>query len=332
MTEGYILDISNRAAPRIAQRLMNTAIDSCARGVPNPPVEPLCLWHSASFSWDGRYIVFGDEDGGGGTPECSTEDPTTDGAFWIHRRANPTSPIAHFKIPRAQLDRPPFGPNPTGAPLLDETCTAHIMNFIPINGRYVLPSSWYFGGTSVINWTNPSSPSELAYFEVEQSTAAGAVPYTDTWTSYWYNDFVYANDINRGFDVFRLNTPWQAQAWSLPRFNPQTQENLIRCTARAHGAQPRANRRGMVHVTVRVLGGQPVARTRVNLRGAGVNQSAMTNTAGDASFLVRPRRSGTLRVNVPTVPNMLGCNTSRRVAARVAGGQAGVGAGLTGRR
>jgi hypothetical protein len=314
LTEGIIFDISNPAAPTIQQRLVNPAIDTCARSVPNPPVEPLCLWHSSTFTWDGKYMVFGDEDGGGGTPECSTEDPTTDGAFWIHSRANPVNPIAHFKIPRVQFDRP------AGDPLADEICTAHIMNFIPINGRYFMPSSWYFGGTSVVDWTNITAPTEFGYFEIDQSTAAGATPYTNTWTSYWYNDFIFTNDINRGVDVLRLNVPWQTQAWNLSRFNPQTQEAIISCTARAHGAMLRATRRGMVHVQVRargatVLPGQPVVGTRVVLSGAGVNQAKQTNARGEVSFTVRARRSGTLRVNVPTVKNMLGCRTTKRVAA-----------------
>ena len=333
LTEGVMFDISDPAAPRITRRLVNPAIDICARAVPAAPANPLCLWHSATFTWDGKYMVFGDEAGGGGSPECSTEDPPTRGAFWLHRVANPTNPIASFKIPRVQFDRPPAGTNPAGAPLLDEICTAHIMNFVPINGRLVLPSSWYFGGTSVINWTNLTSPTEMAYFEIDQATTAGAAPFTETWTSYWYNDFVYANDINRGFDVLRLDVPWRTAAWNLARFNPQTQERLIRCTVASHGARLRAGRRGMVHVAVRVLGGQAVVGTRVRLAGAGVARTLRTNARGEASVVVRPARRGTVRITVPAVPNMLGCRTTRAVGARPAGAGGGAGAApvLTGR-
>jgi hypothetical protein len=330
LTEGVIIDISDPANPTVSQRLVNPAIDMCARATPNPPVEPLCLWHSATFTWDGKYIMFGDEDGGGVTPECSTEDPSTDGAFWLHRRSSPTNPIAHFKIPRVQLDRPPAGPNPPGAPLLDENCTAHIGNFVPINGRYAFPSSWYFGGTSFVDWTNPSSAAETAYFEVDESTAAGAAPFTDTWTSYWYNDYIHANDINRGYDVFRLNVPWRAQAWNLPRFNPQTQEHLIRCGGPTRVTRLQVGRRAVLRDTLTVLGGQRVVGAQVRLRGAGVNQVRRTNASGQTVFRFTPRRPGVLRIFAPDAPNMLGCEARFRVRAARRGGFA-PGGTLTGR-
>jgi LVIVD repeat len=317
LSEGVIFDISDPANPTIKHRLVNPAIDMCARATPSPPANPLCLWHSATYTWDGKYIVFGDEAGGGGSAECSSEDPPTRGAFWLHRRTNPTFPISSFKIPRVQ-------PDPA------EVCTAHIMNFVPINGRYALASSWYYGGTSMINWTNINNPFEFGYFEIDPPTMPGEPEQTVFWTTYWYNDYLYTNDEARGWDVLRLEVPWRAWAWNLPRFNPQTQESLIRCRVVSHGGQLRAGRRGEVHVIVSVLGGQPVVRTRVALRGAGVRMTARTNTVGEHMFMVRPRRAGTLRVVVREVPNMLGCSTTRRVrAARV--GVAGTGAALTGR-
>jgi hypothetical protein len=334
LTDGLMLDISNPAAPTVKNKLVNPAIDSCAQAAP-PAGQQLCLWHSATFTWDGKYVVFGDEAGGGGGSECAQDDPQTKGAFWIHSVANPTSPIQSFKIPRPQ-------------PAVNssyQNCTAHIMNFVPINGRYVLPSSWYSGGTSVIDWTNPSAPNEIAHFEVEPGALGAADPaQTNTWTTYWYNDFMYtadgggapnqagtSNGGQRGFEVMRLDQPWRTYAWNLQRFNPQTQENLMRCRVMAHGSV-RAKQRGMVHVQVRVLG-QPVVGTKVNVRASGVRMSKTTNTSGEAMFTVRAARKGTLRVNVPAVPNMLGCQTSKRVAA-ARQGNAGAGAGgpaLTGR-
>jgi hypothetical protein len=335
LTEGVIMDISNPAAPVIRDRLVNPAIDNCARS--STPGVPVCLWHSATFTWDGKYVVFGDEAGGGGGSECGAEDPASRGAFWVHRLSSPTSPVSSFKIPRVQTSVNPSYQN----------CTAHIMNFVPINGRYVLPTSWYSGGTSVIDWSNPSSPNEIAYFEVEPGPLGNFDPaQSNTWTTYWYNDYMYAmdggttpntggtaNGGQRGFETFRLDQPWRSYAWNLPRFNPQTQENLMRCRTMSHGKRLRAKQRGMVHVQVRVLG-QAVVGTAVNLRGAGVRMSKKTNARGEAMFMVRPARRGKLAVNVPTQLNMLGCKTSRNVAAaprvRVRGGGTG-GAALTGR-
>ncbi len=334
LTDGVMLDISNPAAPTVKNRLVNPAIDSCAQAA-TPPGQQLCLWHSATFTWDGKYVVFGDEAGGGGGSECAQDDPQTKGAFWIHSVRNPTSPIQSFKIPRPQ-------------PAVNssyQNCTAHIMNFVPINGRYVLPSSWYSGGTSVIDWSNPSAPNEIAHFEVEPGPLGNFDPaQTNTWTTYWYNDFMYTadggntpntagtnNGGQRGFEVLRLDQAWRTYAWNLGRFNPQTQENLMRCRTMAHGSV-RAKRRSMVHVQVRVLG-QAVVGTPVSIRASGVRMSKRTNASGEAMFMVRPTRKGTLRVNVPTQLNMIGCQTSKRVAA-ARGRAAGAGTGgpaLTGR-
>ena len=272
-------------------------------------------------------MVYSEEDGGGCTPKCSTEDPTTDGAFWLHSSANPVNPIAHYKIPRVQFDRPPLGPNPAGAPLLDEICTAHIMNFVPINGRYVMPSSWYFGGTSVVNWTNLTAPTEMAFFEIDQSTTATDPAYTNTWTTYWYNDYIHANDINRGYDVLRLDVPWRSLSWNQRRFNPQTQEDIASCTVRATGMQLRAGTRSHLAISVRLrnsttlIGGQPISQARVVLRGAGISRTATTNASGMAHVMLRPTRRGTLRVMVPSDENLLGCATQRGVAAAAVGGR-----------
>jgi hypothetical protein len=174
----------------------------------------------------------------------------------------------------------------------------------------------------------------MAYFEIDQSTTPGAPAYTDTWTTYWYNDYIHANDINRGYDTFRLDVPWRSQAWNLRRFNPQTQEDVASCTVRASGPRLRANRARHVMVTVRtrngvaLIGGQAIARARVTLRGAGVSRAATTNANGMAHVRVRPTRRGTLRVAVQNDENLLGCRTQRTVA----GAAAGAGGRLTGSR
>jgi hypothetical protein len=312
LTEGVIFDISNPAAPTIQQRLVNPDIDFCARRVPDT-ANPLCLWHSATFTWDGKYIVFGDENGGGGTNECEATDPPSRGAFWLHRVSSPTFPIASYKIRQAQAD---------------PICTAHIMNFVPINDRYVLPSSWYFGGTSVVNWTDVTNPVEIAHYEIQPGTAGQTN--TNTWTTYWYNDYVYANDIARGFDVFTLDVPWRTNAWQLRRFNPQTQESVIRCGGPTTVTRLQVGRRAVLRDRLTVLGGQPVVGATVRLRGAGVTMARTTNANGRTVFRFTPRRAGTLRLFAPDTENMLGCEARFRVRAARRGGLAPGGA-LTGR-
>jgi len=189
LSEGQMWDISDPANPDL---LGATRFD-------NPDLQ---TWHSSSFSPDGEIVVYGDENGGGIFPQCEATDPPTAGAMWFYETDDPTAgPLGFFKIPRPQ----------TGV------CTAHIFNFIPLRGdRYILVSSWYTGGTSVIDATDPANPVEIGFYQ-----AAGP-PAADTWSSYWYNNFIYANDIPRGLDIFLLSDPARAGARRLPFLNPQT--------------------------------------------------------------------------------------------------------------
>ena len=49
----------------------------------------------------------------------------------------------------------------------------------------------------------------------------------DQWSAYWYNGFIYVNDINRGFDVIELSDFEEEETEELEISNPQTQEFLI---------------------------------------------------------------------------------------------------------
>jgi hypothetical protein len=81
-------------------------------------------------------------------------------------------------------------------------------------------SAAYHGGTTVADLTDPANPVEIGFYEA--FTPIHAL----TWSSYWHNGFIYANDIDRGLDVFSLGHPAVAGAAVLERDNPQTQERL----------------------------------------------------------------------------------------------------------
>lgn len=202
-TEGQLWDISDRGNPDLAHPVH----------LRNPAVE---YWHSASFSWDGRFVAFGDEAGGGVEPRCRSIDPATVGAIWIYAvsrdPAQVSAPLGSFKIPRPQ----------DGA---EENCTAHNFAFLPTAGRAVIASAWYLGGTSVVDVTDPARPVELAAFDppAENPPAFGG-----HWSSYAYNGFVYADDIHKGLEIFDLPAAAALAFRPLPWFNPQTQESLIR--------------------------------------------------------------------------------------------------------
>jgi len=72
----------------------------------------------------------------------------------------------------------------------------------------------------VADVTDPANPVEIGFYEAHN-------PHASTWSSYWHNGLAYANDSERGFDVFTLDHPFVAGAASLFRDNPQTQERLF---------------------------------------------------------------------------------------------------------
>src|SRR3954471_17213419 len=170
---GFLLDIRDPAHPvRIA-----AVADS-----------NFSYWHSATFNNDGTKILFSDEWGGGGQPKCRVTDRREWGADALFTivDANGTPVMAHdghamdpsadklsfqgyYKLPAPQTSM--------------ENCVAHNGPLIPIPGRDVMVQSWYQGGVSVFDWTDPRPPREIAYFDrgpVDSTRMAGA----GSWSAY----------------------------------------------------------------------------------------------------------------------------------------------------
>jgi hypothetical protein len=191
LSEGQLWDISDLERPRTTNRIFNDAVD---------------IWHSAAFTWDGETVVFGDEFEGGAGPGC--QDPNDlIGRIWFYDRLNPVAPLGSYKIPRPQGN---------------QICTMHNFNILPMGGRDILVAASNMGGTTVVDFTNPAAPIEIAYYDSQNPATSSP------WSSYWYNGFIYANDRARGVDVLRLRDPASAGAFRFPYFNPQTQEAIIR--------------------------------------------------------------------------------------------------------
>ena len=147
-------------------------------------------WHSASFSNDGSKVVFTDEWGGGLGARCRPNDPNKWGADAIfHLKDDKLTFANYYKLPAAQSDT--------------ENCVAHNGSLIPIPGRDVEVQAWYQGGISVMDFTDPANPVEIAYFDRGPIDPKMLVLGGD-WSAYWYNGYIYASEIARGLDVFRL--------------------------------------------------------------------------------------------------------------------------------
>jgi hypothetical protein len=151
-------------------------------------------WHSASFSNDGTKVVFTDEWGGGLGARCRANDPNKWGADAIFRLKDDKLSFAnYYKLPSAQGDT--------------ENCVAHNGSLIPVPGRDIEVQGWYQGGISIVDFTDPAQPFEIAYFDRGPIDPKMLVLGGD-WAAYWYNGNIFGSEIARGLDVFEL-TPTQ---------------------------------------------------------------------------------------------------------------------------
>ena len=148
------------------------------------------FWHSATFSGDGSRVIFTDEWGGGTRPRCRPADPVNWGANAVFDVVNRKLQFAgYYKMPAPQTEL--------------ENCVAHNGSLIPVPGRDIMVQGWYQGGISVFDFTDSAHPIEIAFFD------RGPLDTKDLmlggyWSAYWYNGQIYASEIARGVDVFRL--------------------------------------------------------------------------------------------------------------------------------
>ena len=178
-------------------------------------------WHSASFSNDGGKVVFTDEWGGGLGARCRANDPNKWGADAIFRlKDDKLSFASYYKMPAAQGE--------------SENCVAHNGSLIPVPGRDIEVQGWYQGGVSVIDFTDPANPMEIAYFD-RGPIDANTLVLGGEWSAYWYNGYIYGSEIARGLDVFEL-TPTKfltqneinaANSVHLPEENVQNQQKIV---------------------------------------------------------------------------------------------------------
>jgi hypothetical protein len=177
-------------------------------------------WHSASFSNDGSKVVFTDEWGGGLGARCRQNDPNKWGADAIFRLKDGKLSFAnYYKMPAAQGD--------------SENCVAHNGSLVPVPGRDIEVQGWYQGGVSVMDFTDPGKPIEIAYFDRGPIDSKMLI-LGGQWSAYWYNGSIYGSEIARGLDVFEL-TPTKfltqneidaAKAVQVSELNVQNQQKI----------------------------------------------------------------------------------------------------------
>ena len=192
------------------------------------------LWHTAVFSNDGKKVVFTDEWGGGTGPMCqATSMMEMGGNTVLTVGANRKyTQHAYFKIPAAQA--------------AEENCVSHNGGLIPVPGRDIMVQGWYQGGVSVMEFTDPDNPRELAYFDrgsidrpaadsaASRPGARGSRTIGGSWGAYWWNGLIYSSELDRGLDILELMPSDQLSANELAaaklvrfeQYNPQSQPRI----------------------------------------------------------------------------------------------------------
>jgi len=203
---GILLDIRDPANPKRVDAVND----------PN-----YAYWHSASFSNDGKKVVYTDEWGGGMGARCRENDPNKWGADAIFRlKDGKLSFASYYKMPAAQGD--------------SENCVAHNGSLVPVPGRDIKVQAWYQGGISVMDFTDPDHAVEIAYFD-RGPIDPKLLILGGSWSAYWYNGRIYSSEIARGLDIFEL-TPTKnltqneidaAKSVQVAELNVQNQQEIV---------------------------------------------------------------------------------------------------------
>jgi len=181
----------------------------------------MSFWHSATFSNDGKKILFTDEWGGGGAPRCRETDKMVWGADALFTIENNKLVFhSYYKMPAPQT--------------IYENCVAHNGSLVPIPGREVMIQSWYQGGVSLFDWTDISHPKEIGFFDRGPNDGTRLVS-GGSWSAYWYNGYIYSSEILRGLDVLALlpsglitqNELDAAKTVQVPFLNVQDQQKYV---------------------------------------------------------------------------------------------------------
>jgi hypothetical protein len=176
---GLLIDISDPANPRRIEEVSD----------PN-----WAYWHGATFSNDGKKVIFTDEWGGGTAARCRSVGALPDQPQWggnaIYAIENRQLVFkSYYKLPVVQTAQ--------------ENCVSHLPSLVPVPGRDIITQAWYQGGASVIDFTDAENPKEIAFYDRGPIDAMNLV-LGGLWSTYYYNGAVYGSEIARGFDVWGL--------------------------------------------------------------------------------------------------------------------------------
>lgn len=170
LQETYILDTTTPAEPKVIARIEDPSIN---------------ISHGADPTPDGKYLLVTDEQAG-----AAANGVCNVGGVHVFDLTVEAAPV---KVGFWTLDPTNSLTATTNSGNL--TCTAHVLDYAPDGKTWT--NGDYAAGVRVVAATNLlGRPAELAYFTPDDA---------DTWSAKTYKNprYVFANDLNRGFDVYR---------------------------------------------------------------------------------------------------------------------------------
>ena len=165
--------------------------------------------HSGSFSYDGKVLIFGHEPGGGVQAQCQASSSVLNKSlFFIDPlTGNTLGTMVHVR--------------PQGN---QENCTWHNFNVVPTYKGNVVVTGNYQSGISVVDFTDPTAPREIAFADPAPLTPSTPIVTGGDWSTYWHNGKLYESDIRRGLLIWDLDDAAINRARALTGdHNPQTQ-------------------------------------------------------------------------------------------------------------
>ncbi|MFP5352217.1 MAG: LVIVD repeat-containing protein [Actinomycetota bacterium] len=174
--ETQIWDMSDPMKPTVLGYIFNPAIQYSHYGV---------------ISSDGEILAIDDE--AFAAHECHTGQSPT-GRVWIYDISDPRVPLPQGSMAAPRGDGDGTIGNYVGwAP---SWCLSHGLDWQP--GTRNLGVTWFTGGWSVLNVSNPTSPTEVAWGMSENAST-----YSILWAE--KGDTLYTNDFANGFDAFSIS-------------------------------------------------------------------------------------------------------------------------------
>ena len=182
MGDGILFDIKDPEHPKVIDRVQDNV--------------NFAFWHSATFNQTADKVVFTDELGGGGAATCNDGDrpePRRRRHLRHRRQGRP----AQARLPQLLQDPPPPGRH---RELRRPQRLADPGQGPRHHGPGLVPGRRLRLGLHRLRQARRRSPTSSAARSATTARRRGG-----SWSAYYYNGYIYSNDIAKGFDVLKLD-------------------------------------------------------------------------------------------------------------------------------